>query len=85
MHFEVALLTIPKDIELIAKPVSFAMAEEDERLPMKDVEKIIEILGKQKMFRSEVVTYDGAKHGELTPPHSSPFRALRERTEIKIR
>ncbi|RPB12190.1 esterase/lipase [Morchella conica CCBAS932] len=58
-----SLLAIPKDIELIAKPVSFAMAEEDERLPMKDVEKIIEILGKQKMFKSEVVTYDGAKHG----------------------
>lgn len=60
------------------------MAEEDERLPMKDVEKIIEILGKQKMFKSEVVTYDGAKHGELTPPHSSSLRALREWTQIKI-
>lgn len=59
------MLTIPKEIELIAKPVSFAMGELDDRLPIKDVERIKEILEKKKpAVESEVVLYEGAKHGE---------------------
>lgn len=60
------MLAIPKEIELIAKPASFAMAELDERLPMKDVDRIKEILGKRKSaVESEVIAYEGARHGEL--------------------
>lgn len=59
------MLAIPKEIELIAKPVSFAMGELDERLPPKDVERIKQILEKKKSaIESEVVLYEGAKHGE---------------------
>lgn len=59
------MLAIPKEIELIAKPVSFAMGELDDRLPVKDVERIKEILEKKKpAVESEVVLYEGAKHGE---------------------
>lgn len=59
------MLAIPKEIELIAKPASFAMGELDERLPVKDVERIKQILEKKKpVVESEVVLYEGAKHGE---------------------
>lgn len=59
------MLAIPKEIELIAKPVSFAMGEFDDRLPVKDVERIKEILKKNTTLESEVVLYEGARHGEL--------------------
>lgn len=58
------MLAIPKEIELIAKPVSFAIGDLDERLPVKDVERIKQILEKKKLaVESEVVIYEGAKHG----------------------
>lgn len=60
------MIAIPKEIDLIAKPVSFAMAELDARLPLGDVEKIKEALEKKKEpIENEVVVYKGAKHGEL--------------------
>jgi dienelactone hydrolase len=57
------LLSIPKEIAAISRPVSFALGEHDEVLPAKSVEKITETLAEKKTVESEVKVYEGAMHG----------------------
>ncbi|KAL7266403.1 hypothetical protein RUND412_011052 [Rhizina undulata] len=64
-----SLLTIPKDIEAISVPVSFALAGHDERLPVESINQIKATLDKKegkKKLASEVVAYKDSKHGFAT-------------------
>ncbi|KAI5779709.1 Alpha/Beta hydrolase protein [Geopyxis carbonaria] len=58
-----SLLEIPTEIEAISRPTSFALGERDDSLPMKDVDRIREALTKNSNRDSEVIVYEGAKHG----------------------
>ncbi|KAF3915024.1 hypothetical protein ABW21_db0200713 [Orbilia brochopaga] len=58
-----SFLGIPNEVEMITKPVSFALGEKDAVVPLKNVEKIKGILSKKKdSLDSEVVVYEGMVH-----------------------
>lgn len=56
-----SLLTVPRDIEAVQRPLSVGNGENDEWMGRKRMDKLKEILeAKEDM---EVVVYDGAQHG----------------------
>ncbi|KAI9676975.1 MAG: hypothetical protein M1817_006814 [Caeruleum heppii] len=58
-------LKLPSDIAAVQAPLSFAIGSKDMALNMKGVEQIKDLLRKKEAIgiQSEVVVYDGAKHG----------------------
>ena len=57
-------MKIPQDIEGVRIPYSLAVGEEDSNLSMKSVAVVKGVLAEKKReVRSEVVIYEGARHG----------------------
>ncbi|KAJ6257947.1 hypothetical protein Dda_7737 [Drechslerella dactyloides] len=72
-----SMLSVPGEIEMITKPVSFAVGEKDPVLPLPQVEKIKGVLSKKKdSLNSEVIVYEGM-------PHSFAVRGNPEIVEAK--
>lgn len=58
-----SLLSLPADIDPVAKPYSVAVGDKDNQLNAKGIAQLKEILEKKKDVPSEVKVYEGAGHG----------------------
>lgn len=59
-----SLMTLPDDIENIRVPISFAIGDKDNHIPMNQVEKIKEIVeDAPNEYRGEVKVYPNCGHG----------------------